>query len=128
MALWHTGLDLDVQAAEGVRFVTGAHVGANVDVAEVRASTDAVILAAGATRPRDLPIAGRDADGIHFAMDFLTANTKSLLDSGLTDGNFISAKVLVSAVDIKLRHVSALYMVECCSAFEGRATRHASDL
>ncbi len=80
------------QAEEGITFVTGAHVGANVDLAAVRAAADAVVLAAGSTRPRDLPIPGRDAAGVHFAMDFLTANTKSLLDSGLADGAYISAK------------------------------------
>ena len=82
-----------LQAAEGVRFVTNAHVGKNVDVKDVRADADAVLLAAGATKPRDLPIPGREAQGVHFAMEFLTANTKSLLDSKLADGNFISAKV-----------------------------------
>lgn len=50
------------------------------------------MLAAGATRPRDLPIPGRDvAGGVHFAMEFLTANTRSLLDSQLADGDYISA-------------------------------------
>lgn len=83
---------LVAQAEEGITFVTGAHVGANVDLAAVRAASDAVVLAAGSTRPRDLPIPGREASGVHFAMDFLTANTKSLLDSGLADGNYISAK------------------------------------
>ena len=73
-------------------FVTGAHVGANVDLGAVRAASDAVVLAAGSTRPRDLPIPGREASGVHFAMDFLTANTKSLLDSGLADGQYISAQ------------------------------------
>ena len=85
------------QAAEGVRFVTNAHVGKNVDMAEVRAGHDAVLLAAGATKPRDLPIPGREAEGVHFAMEFLTANTKSLLDSNLADGNYISAKVHLRA-------------------------------
>jgi NADPH-dependent glutamate synthase beta subunit-like oxidoreductase len=50
-----------------------------------------VLLATGATVPRDLPIPGRPLKGIHFAMDFLTANTKSLLDSDLADGAYISA-------------------------------------
>ncbi len=53
---------------------------------------DAVLLATGATLARDLPIPGRDAKGVHLAMEFLTANTKSLLDSGLEDGCYISAK------------------------------------
>jgi NADPH-dependent glutamate synthase beta subunit-like oxidoreductase len=68
-------------------------VGKNVDMKDVRAESDAVLLAAGATKPRDLPIPGREAEGVHFAMEFLTANTKSLLDSKLEDGNYISAKV-----------------------------------
>lgn len=82
-----------VQAAEGVKWVTNAHVGMNVDIKDLHASSDAVLLAAGATRPRDLPIPGREAAGVHFAMEFLHANTKSLLDSNLEDGNYISAKV-----------------------------------
>lgn len=55
-------------------------------------SSDAVVLAAGATRPRDLPVDGRSLSGIHFAMDFLGSNTKSLLDSKLQDGQYISAE------------------------------------
>ena len=53
---------------------------------------DALLLATGATMARDLPIPGREAKGVHMAMEFLTANTKSLLDSNLEDGNYISAK------------------------------------
>ena len=58
----------------------------------MRDENDAVLLATGATVPRDLPIPGRDFEGVHYAMDFLTANTKSLLDSDLENGNYISAK------------------------------------
>jgi NAD(P)H-dependent glutamate synthase small subunit len=83
---------LNLLRAEGVEFVTNAHVGVNVDVAELRSSYDAILLASGATKPRDLPIPGRQLKGVHFAMEFLHANTKSLLDSGLADGNYISAK------------------------------------
>jgi NAD(P)H-dependent glutamate synthase small subunit len=83
---------LDLLAAEGVRFVTQADVGRNVDAQQLLAEHDALLLATGATQPRDLPIPGRGLKGIHFAMEFLTANTKSLLDSQLRDGRFISAK------------------------------------
>ena len=83
---------LDLLAAEGIRFVTGADVGENVDPQKLLAAGDALLLATGATKPRDLPIPGRELGGIHFAMEFLTANTKSLLDSNLADGNYISAK------------------------------------
>jgi NADPH-dependent glutamate synthase beta subunit-like oxidoreductase len=58
----------------------------------LRGEADALLLAAGATNARELPIPGRELDGVHLAMDFLTANTRSLLDSGLKDGRYISAK------------------------------------
>ncbi|MEZ6151960.1 MAG: glutamate synthase subunit beta [Pirellulaceae bacterium] len=83
---------LDLLSAEGVEFITGADVGKNVDPQQLMKDYDAVLLATGATKPRDLPITGRDLNGIHFAMDFLRANTKSLLDSKHADGKYISAK------------------------------------
>ena len=76
----------------GIEFKTNADVGNNIDVKELMQKTDAMLLATGATTARDLPIEGRELKGIHPAMDFLTANTKSLLDSNLEDGQFINAK------------------------------------
>jgi len=76
----------------GVEFVTNADVGNNVDVKQLKQDNDAILLATGATTPRDLPVEGRELNGVHFAMEFLTANTKSLLDSKLEDGKYISAK------------------------------------
>ena len=76
----------------GIRFETNADVGRNIDPAELIEQNDAVLMATGATLARDLPIPGREAKGVHLAMEFLTANTKSLLDSGLEDGGYISAK------------------------------------
>ncbi len=80
----------------GVNFVTSTAVadGSNgsVGVDAMRAENDAVLLTTGATVPRDLPIPGRELTGVHFAMDFLSANTKSLLDSELQDAAHISAK------------------------------------
>ncbi|MBM4005720.1 MAG: glutamate synthase subunit beta [Planctomycetes bacterium] len=83
---------LDLLQAEGVQFVTNADVGRNVDPATLRSENDAIVLATGATKPRDLVVPGRGLRGIHFAMEFLTANTRSLLDSGHRDGNYISAR------------------------------------
>ncbi|KAI9323593.1 hypothetical protein BX666DRAFT_2022321 [Dichotomocladium elegans] len=83
---------LDLLEAEGVVFVPNTHVGVDVDANQLREENDAVIVATGATWPRDLKIPGREADGIHFAMEFLQANTKSLLDSKLEDNNYLSAK------------------------------------
>ncbi len=77
---------------EGIEFVTNAHVGVNMEIQELVANNDALLLACGATRPRDLPIPGRQLKGIHFAMEFLLKSTKSFLDSGFRDANYISAK------------------------------------
>jgi NAD(P)H-dependent glutamate synthase small subunit len=82
---------LDLMQAEGVEFVTNADVGRNVDAKKLYDGHDALLLATGATKPRDLMIPGRGLRGIHFAMDFLTANTKHLLDKGEHDGKLISA-------------------------------------
>jgi NAD(P)H-dependent glutamate synthase small subunit len=77
---------------EGVKFVVNTHVGKDVDVHELMHEFDAMILACGATKPRDLKVPGRELRGIHFAVPFLHANTKSLLDSNLRDGQYLSAK------------------------------------
>jgi glutamate synthase (NADPH/NADH) small chain len=82
---------IDLMAAEGVTFVTGTAIGTDLPAATLRKDFDAVVLCCGATKPRDLPITGRDLKGIHFAMEFLHANTQSFLDSRHTDGNYISA-------------------------------------
>ena len=75
---------------EGVKFVCNTEVGKNLPAEKLLKDFDAVILATGATKPRDLPIPGREFKGIHFAMDFLTANTKNILDSH-KNGDFIDA-------------------------------------
>lgn len=82
----------DFMAAEGVQFKTGVSIGDEITINDLRAQNNAVILATGATVGRDLPIEGRNLNGIHFAMEFLHKNTKSLLDSELADGGYISAK------------------------------------
>ncbi|GAA6007849.1 glutamate synthase (NADH) [Rhodotorula paludigena] len=83
---------IDLMASEGVKFVNNAHVGVTHDIEEIRAENDALIMATGATWPRDLKMKNRELDGIHFAMEFLSQNTKALLDSNLADGTYISAK------------------------------------
>ena len=83
---------LDIMKEEGIEFVTNANVGENIKAKKLMADYDAVVLACGAANPRDINAPGRDANGIYFAVDFLTATTKSLLDSGLKDGKYISAK------------------------------------
>jgi glutamate synthase (NADPH/NADH) small chain len=76
--------------AGGIKFVCNTDVGGNYPSEKLLKEFDAVVLATGATKPRDLPVAGRNLKGVHFAMEFLTANTKSILD-GKKNGNFISA-------------------------------------
>lgn len=83
---------VDLLAAEGVQFLTSTEVGTNYPADRLRKEFDAIVLCTGATKPRDLPIPGRQLQGIHFAMEFLHANTKSLLDSHHTNGHYISAK------------------------------------
>ncbi len=63
-------------AAEGVTFKTGVHVGVTVKADELRRQFDAVVLSGGATKPRDLPVPGRELKGIHFAMEFLPQQNK----------------------------------------------------
>jgi glutamate synthase (NADPH) small chain len=83
---------VDLLAKEGVKFIIGCEVGSDLPAGKLLEDFDASVLCGGATKPRDLPVEGRNLKGIHFAMEFLTANTKSLLDSGLQNGSYISAK------------------------------------
>lgn len=70
---------VDLMAAEGIEFRTGVNVGKDVQASELLKDYDAVLLTTGATWPRDLPVAGRDLEGIHFAMEFLEDSQKKLL-------------------------------------------------
>ena len=71
---------VDLMKEEGVSFVTGTEVGVNYPVDKLLSEYDAVVLCIGATNPRDLNADGRNLDGIHFAMEFLRASTKAVLD------------------------------------------------
>src|SRR6266478_1405472 len=81
---------VDLLAKEGVTFLTDIEVSVNYPARKLLDEFDAVVLCTGATKARDLPIEGRQLQGIHFAMDFLQANTKALLD-GKSNSDFISA-------------------------------------
>ncbi len=83
---------VQVMEAEGVTFVTGMDVGKDIKAAQLLKEYDRVVLACGASNPRDIQAPGRDAKGIYFAVDFLRANTKSLLDSNFTDGRYVDTK------------------------------------
>jgi glutamate synthase (NADPH/NADH) small chain len=85
---------VDLMAEEGVKFITGCEVGIDFPAERLLQDFDAVVLCGGATRPNDFftKTEGRNLNGIHFAMEFLHANMKSLLDSDHQDGQYISAK------------------------------------
>jgi len=81
-----------LMAQEGVNFVVSTNVGKDFPTERLKSEFDAIVLCGGATHARDLPIEGRNLKGIHLAMEFLSLNTKSLLDSKHADGKYISAK------------------------------------
>ena len=81
---------LDLMFEEGVEFQTNAHVGQDVAVAGLREEFDAIVLAGGACAPRDLEILGRDLDGIHFAMDYLTLQNRRCEGDSIPDAEFVS--------------------------------------
>lgn len=83
---------IKVMEEEGIIFATSVNVGAGCKAGKLLKEYDGVILACGASNPRDINVPGRDGEGICFAVDFLKSTTKSLLDSGLEDGKYISAK------------------------------------
>ena len=83
---------INIMKEEGVEFKTNVNVGKDVKASEILKNYDRVILACGASHPRDITVEGRDANGIYFAVDFLKSTTKSLLDNDLKDGTYISAK------------------------------------
>ena len=82
---------LDVMREEGITFRTSVNVGKDISFEELNKEFDRIVLACGASNPRDIKAEGRDANDIYFAVDFLKSTTKALLDNGLTEG-YISAK------------------------------------
>lgn len=83
---------IELMKAEGVEFKTGVDVGKDITAEELKKQFDRVILACGASNPRDITVPGRESGNIYFAVEYLSSVTKSLLDSGFADGKAISAK------------------------------------
>ena len=83
---------VEIMKQEGVEFKTGINVGKDISAADILKEYDRVILACGASNPRDIKVSGRESKGIYFAVDFLKSTTKALLDNDLQDGTYISAK------------------------------------
>ena len=92
MEKWVIDRRIDLMAAEGVKFRTNANVGENVDARQLVRENDAVVLAGGSTVPRDIPSQGREAQGVHFAMDFLEQNNKRVAGDDLSEYYEIHAK------------------------------------
>lgn len=83
---------IKVMEAEGIVFKTGVDVGKDIKAEKLLKEYDRVVLACGASNPRDISVPGRDAKGIYFAVDFLKANTKSLLDSDFEDKKYVDTR------------------------------------
>lgn len=88
---WMVQRRVELLAAAGIEFVTNTEVGKDYPAEALRRDFDAIVLCTGATRPRDLPVPGRELKGIQFAVEFLHDNTKSLLDSRHRNGKYNSA-------------------------------------
>ncbi|AXA36559.1 MAG: glutamate synthase subunit beta [Candidatus Hydrogenedentota bacterium] len=89
---WIVERRLNLLAEEGITFVTNANVGFDVPVDELRRNFDAIVLCGGATKPRDLPVPGRELDGIHFAMEYLPLQNKRVAGDSLAGLRDITAK------------------------------------
>ena len=83
---------IKIMEEEGITFITGTDVGKDIKADKLLHDFDRIVLACGASNPRDINAPGRDAKGIYFAVDFLKANTKSLLDSGFSDKQYVDTK------------------------------------
>jgi len=83
---------VDLLRQEGIEFISNTDIGKDISTKELKKSFDAIVFTTGATKPRDLPAENRNAIGIYPAMDYLTSNTKSLLDNGYADNSKLSAK------------------------------------
>ena len=93
---------VNMLSEEGIEFVTNANIGVNIDINDLKANNDAIVLAIGSTMPRDLNIPGRELNGIHFAMEFLTKNQKRLLmtQSGTFESGWDKSFVTAEGKDV----------------------------
>ncbi|MFE4143435.1 glutamate synthase small subunit [Peribacillus sp. YIM B13472] len=107
---------------EGIDFIINTEVGKDITAEELQDQYDAVILCTGAQKQRDLVIEGREASGIHLAMDYLTTSTKSLLDSNFEDGKFIDTKgkdvIVIGGGDTGADCVATALRQECKSVVQ----------
>jgi glutamate synthase (NADPH) small chain len=91
---------VEILAAEGIRFITGCEVGRDLPLSQLREEQDAVVLCGGATKPRDLPVEGRSLAGVHFAIEYLQANTQNLLNSLGPAGSSKTSVISAEGLDV----------------------------
>jgi glutamate synthase (NADPH/NADH) small chain len=93
---------VNLLSQEGIEFVTNANIGTTIDASVLKDTSDAIVLCIGSTMPRDLPIPGRELEGVHFAMEFLTKNQKRLLmtQSGTFESGWDKSFVTAEGKDV----------------------------
>ncbi len=110
---------INLMVESGVEIITGTEIGRDLAAETLQEEFDAVVICTGAAKPRDLPVTGRELKGIHFAMDYLGPNTRSLLDSNHSDGQFINAEgldvVVIGGGDTGTDCVATALRQECRS-------------
>jgi glutamate synthase (NADPH/NADH) small chain len=111
---------------EGIHFITGVEVGVDIPTEKLIKDFDAVVLCGGATRPRDLPIEGRCLEGIHFAIEFLGSNTRTLLDEGKTNvsGKERAGAAQSAPITAKGKHVLVIGGGDTGTDCVGTSIRH----
>ncbi|HEY5583995.1 MAG TPA: glutamate synthase subunit beta [Ruminiclostridium sp.] len=113
---------IDLMKVSGIKFILGTEVGKDISAQELADKYDAVVLCAGATKARGLEVEGKGLKGVYFAVDFLKANTKCLLDSNFEDGNYISTKgknvIIIGGGDTGTDCVATSIRHDCESVYQ----------
>ncbi len=89
---WVLDRRINILKKSGIEFVTGVNVGIDLNVTDLEREFDAIILSGGSRQPRDLNIEGRNLDGIHFAMEYLTCANRMVAGEKIPEGEYIDAK------------------------------------
>jgi glutamate synthase (NADPH) small chain len=113
---------LEQMEAEGVVFRPSTNIGVDVSAQELLAEFDAISLCGGATLPRDLPIEGRELDGVHFAMQFLTGQNRRGAGDSIAEKDFISARgkhvVIIGGGDTGADCLGTVHRQKCKSVHQ----------
>ncbi len=122
MEKWRLDRRIDQMMAEGVVFKPGVSVGVDLDPKELLDQFDAVCLCGGSTQARDLPIEGRDLDGIHFAMDYLPLQNKRGAGDDIPDESFLSAEgkhvIIIGGGDTGADCLGTSHRQKCASVYQ----------